>query len=425
MPLPDPRNHLLARCDVRRRLHCLIVALLCLNLGVDSARACWHLRRRSQCCPPACATPAHATWTVTDCGGVPAAQTHEPHAWMWGGHVVVTDCARGSVAEANAWAGVMLPAQCCQSAEPAHAIEGGEVVHDGTPIEGVVTENVVGGVEMPHDAPAVTENAVVHSPTIVLGAPGVGAAGLGAAGAASAQPQTARPVAPQPQIASPEPLPELRPATASDDTPRQADKVRPGDQPVPASLDLPEQSTAARQDSTAARPKPADEEMPAPPPRAEMPAVDELAVAPGDDMPREENLFDLFTTDDEESGEPSPPTNEPEMTEERATDGDDAPQPPAKDAPEESDAGAVEATAETPVPDEPLRRWTDATGEHHAQGWLVRIGEEEACILKVSGRHTTMALTDLSADDRDYVAAVAARLAGRPATAAAGDTAGL
>jgi|LakMenEpi03Aug12_release.lakeMendotaPanAssembly.Ray.scaffolds.fasta_scaffold1454512_1 hypothetical protein len=165
------------------------------------------------------------------------------------------------------------------------------------------------------------------------------------------------------------------------------------------------------------------------------PAVDDLALAPGDDTPREENLFDLFAVDDN-AGEQAAPTDEPEMTEERTTDGDDAepapaaddaPTPPAKDAPaEEADDDAVEATASTPVPDEPLRQWTDATGDHHAQGWLVEIDDDEALILKVSGRHTTMALTDLSADDQAYVSAVAARLAaGRSAAAAANDTAGL
>jgi hypothetical protein len=167
------------------------------------------------------------------------------------------------------------------------------------------------------------------------------------------------------------------------------------------------------------------------------PAVDDLALAPGDDTPREENLFDLFADDD--GGEQAAPTDEPEMTEERTTDGDDAepapaaddaPTPPAKDAPAEEAGGdaveTTEATAATSVPDEPLRRWTDATGDHHAQGWLVEIGADEAMILKVSGRHTTMALTDLSADDQAYVAAVAARLAaGRSAAAAANDTAGL
>lgn len=423
---------------MRRRLHCLIVALLCLNLCVDSARACWHLRRRSPCCPPACATPAYGAWTVIDCGVAPAAWTHEPHVWTWSGHVVVTD-----------------RAQCCPTGEPEYVGGGVEIVHDCTPVDGVVTEHVVDQEET-HDPQAGADGAVLHSPTTVLRSPGPGSPDLGspslsspslgaAASADPAQPPTARPVAPQPQVASQvasqEPLPDLRPATPSDDTPRRADKGLTGNPPVPASLDIPEQPTAPRQDAAAAQQKPATEEMPAPASRVEppaMPAVDDVAVAPPDDMPREENLFDLFAADDEDAGEQGTPADEPEMTEERATDGDDAepapatddaPKPPAQDDPqddpEEGDAGAVEATADTSVPDEPLRRWTDATGEHHAQGWLVRIGDEEACILKVSGRHTTMALADLSADDQAYVAAVAARLAGRPATAAAGDTAGL
>jgi len=393
---------------VRRPLHCLIVALLCLNLCVDSARACWHVRRRSQCCPapscsvPSCSAPSCGTWTVTTCAGDPAAWIHGPQEWA--GHVVLTDCGPGVVV----WADATQPAQCCVPDDVAYTVVAEHAIHDGIALDGVVvTQEVVDHVETQR---VVTEEAVVHSPTIVLGTAPAAAGDQG--------PQTARPVAPQPQAASREPLPDLRPATAAAGTLPQAD------QPVPASLDLPEQTAAPKQDATAAQPLPA---MPA------NPAVDDLAVAP-DDTPREENLFDVFADDD--AGEQAGPADEPEMTEERTTDGDDAepapaaddaPTPPAKDAPAEEAAGdAVEATAATSVPDEPLRRWTDATGDHHAQGWLVEIGADEAMILKVSGRHTTIALTDLSADDQAYVAAVAARLAaGRSAAAAANDTAGL
>lgn len=410
---------------MRRPLHCVIVALLCLNLCVDSARACWHVRRRSQCCPPpVCSAPSCGTRTVTTCAGDPAAWIHGPQEWA--GHVVLTDCGPGVVV----WADAAQLAQCCVPDDVAYAVVAEEAVHDGThdgiTIDGVVvTQDVVDHVDAQR---TVTEEAVVHSPTIVLG--------TAPAAVAEQGPQVARPVAPQPQAASREPLPDLRPATADAGTLPRAD------QPVPASLDLPEQ-TAARTQDAAATPLPAAEEMPAPaagsraepPAMPANPAVDDLALAPGDDTPREENLFDLFAVDDD-AGEQAAPTDEPEMTEERTTDGDDAepapaaddaPTPPAKDAPaEEADDDAVEATASTPVPDEPLRQWTDATGDHHAQGWLVEIDDDEALILKVSGRHTTMALTDLSADDQAYVSAVAARLAaGRSAAAAANDTAGL
>jgi len=339
---------------------------------------------------------------VTTCAGDPAAWIHGPQEWA--GHVVLTDCGPGVVV----WADATQPAQCCVPDDVAYTVVAEHAIHDGIALDGVVvTQEVVDHVETQR---VVTEEAVVHSPTIVLG--------TAPAAAGDQRPQTARPVAPQPQAASREPLPDLRPATAAAGTLPQAD------QPVPASLDLPEQTAAPKQDATAAQPLPA---MPA------NPAVDDLAVAP-DDTPREENLFDVFADDD--AGEQAGPADEPEMTEERTTDGDDAepapaaddaPTPPAKDAPAEEAAGdAVEATAATSVPDEPLRRWTDATGDHHAQGWLVEIGADEAMILKVSGRHTTIALTDLSADDQAYVAAVAARLAaGRSAAAAANDTAGL
>lgn len=398
---------------MRRPLHCVIVALLCLNLCVDSARACWHVRRRSHC-QPVCTAPSLGTWTATSCTGDPAAWIHAPHAWA--GHVVVIDCEPAVVA----WSGVMPPVPCCVSDDP-HAVVVEDVIHGGMEIDGIVSADVVGNVET---QPAVTEEAVVHSPTIVLGA---------APAATDAGPQIARPVAPQPQAASREPLPDLRPATANSSAPPQAD------QPVPASLDLPEQPKAPRQDATAAQPLPATAEMPTPAPasRAEpqempsAPAVDDLAAMPEDAAPREQNLFDLFAEDDEEAGDRAAPSDEPEMLEERATDGDDAkPAPATDDAPAQeapaTDDAAVEASAATSVPDEPLRRWTDATGDHHAQGWLVEIGGDEARILKVSGRHTVMPLADLSADDQAYVAAVAARLAaGRSSAAATNDTAGL
>lgn len=397
---------------MRRPLHCVIVALLCLNLGLDSARACWHVRRRSHCQPlyptPTLGTCSTlGTWTANCCTADPAAWTYAPQAWA--GHVVVMECEPAVFA----WSGGTPLSCCCVPGDP-HAVVVDEVIHGGMEIDGVVSADAAGQWE---PQPTTTEEAVVHSPTIVLGA---------VPAATDPVPQIARPVDPQPQSAAREPLPDLRPATANAGTLPRAD------QPVPASLDLPDQPKPPRQDATAAQPLPAA----APASRTEsleMPPaadVDDLAAMPEGNTPREQNLFDLFAEDDEETGERAAPTDEPEMLEERTTDGDDtAPAPTTNDAPAQEapgeDGAAVEAAAATTVPDEPLRRWTDATGDHHAQGWLVEIGGDEARILKVSGRHTVMALADLSADDQAYVAAVAARLAAGRSAAAANDTAGL
>jgi hypothetical protein len=58
-----------------------------------------------------------------------------------------------------------------------------------------------------------------------------------------------------------------------------------------------------------------------------------------------------------------------------------------------------------------MRRWTNDTGTHHTQGWLVEVRADRVRILKVNGRHTTVLTESLSAADRDYVSTVGDRLA--------------
>ena len=49
---------------MRRLIHSLIVAVLCLTLGIDTAKACWFLRHRSRShlCRPAACPPACPAW---------------------------------------------------------------------------------------------------------------------------------------------------------------------------------------------------------------------------------------------------------------------------------------------------------------------------------------------------------------------------
>jgi hypothetical protein len=74
-----------------------------------------------------------------------------------------------------------------------------------------------------------------------------------------------------------------------------------------------------------------------------------------------------------------------------------------------------------------MRRWTDDTGTRHVQGWLVELRADRVRILKVNGRHTTVPMASLSAEDRDYVSSVGDRLAAerKGAAPATTTTAGL
>ena len=83
----------------------------------------------------------------------------------------------------------------------------------------------------------------------------------------------------------------------------------------------------------------------------------------------------------------------------------------AEETPAEEPAAEAVPEAAFLVPDEPIRRWTNAAGTHHAQGWLVELHADRVRILKVNGRHTTMKRESLSEDDRAYVSAVGGRLA--------------
>lgn len=434
---------------MRRRLHCLIVFLLCSTLFMDTARACWHRRHRGRvdACQPAMQRPCRPTtcgsWTVTlvdDCS--PGAWVVAPPGWhadVTGagcGGVVIHD---GGLSEGMHWTqGVVvvegMSSTCCVPGDLSagtilddhpvvvdhpEMVADGVVVYDGgqPAVAGRAVEQVDAGSVPPAMPPRIAEDAaVIHDPTIVVGT-------------APAE-KTARPAAPQPQVAGREPLPELKPAATAAEQPVAASLDLPADAPLPADAD--EKPVAASR------------------PAAPMPAVDDLAV----DMPvapvtaREKNLFDEL---DDEAGEkpaddalPVAPVTRADADEEMHDEkpGDAEPRSPEKPAaaPAETDATSPDAAADAAdsapaaeadssamlVPDEPLRRWTDATGEHHAQGWLAEVHTDTVRILKVSGRYTTMAVADLSEADRAYVSATAAGLAAqRRAAATATSTAGL
>jgi len=393
----------------------MIVALLCLTLFVDSAKACWWLRphrSRAQVCRPVACRPAAqpACDIVSDA----------PVAYET---IFVDD-----------------QSDCLCSAPPAeHAADDHEAVNHET--GGQVIDIRAGEAE----ASVLEQGVVVHGPTIVVDtAPAQPAP-------AAAQPMpiaaTGPVVLPTPTPAE-EPIPELKPAIA----PQSPVAPASNEQPMP--------------EPAAGLGKPAESDQPVAPATPMPAAVEDLAggpdVKPPRQEPKEPNLFDLYGDDaddeaapseeppadsrpetaDDDAGEPAEDADddatladEAEMTEDdaeatetEANDGDSEPaeeaapaeEPAADAAAEEADA-APEAAAEQAeaepaeaamtVPNEPIRRWSNDSNTHHTQGWLVEVRADRVRILKVNGRHTTVLTESLSAADRDYVSAVGDRLA--------------
>lgn len=74
------------------------------------------------------------------------------------------------------------------------------------------------------------------------------------------------------------------------------------------------------------------------------------------------------------------------------------------------------------LPPEPVRRWLDDSGSHDTVGQLVEVHPDRVRIRKLNGRFTTVAISRLSAADKNYVTATGERLAAKPRLT---DTAGM
>jgi hypothetical protein len=427
-------------------MHSLIVALLCLTLFVDSAKACWWLRQhrgRSQVCRPAACPPASSV----PCRVV----TVEQHD-----HEVIvrddfgddqSDCVCGEAPAESA----AIDHQAFEQVIEHH-------VDEEAALEQAVVEQ--GTVEQSEVAHATVESAdradsvVVHGPTIVVDAsqPQPAAAvpqPASVMAAAAAEP-------PSPAAAQPMPVASASPAVLPTPTPAQEPipdlkpAITPQSQVAPASNEqlMLEPAAAAEKATEVDQPVAPTTPMPA--------AVENLAGGP--DMkpprtePKEPNLFDLYGDEGDEDAPAaeaptaSPPdaadagaaettedsaaeataTDEPEMTdndadakETEAADGESETAEPAASAEEPDTASEADpeqaeadpAAAALTVPNELLRHWSDDSGTHHAQGWLVEVQTDRVRILKVNGRHTTVWTESLSAADRDYVSEVGSRLA--------------
>jgi hypothetical protein len=147
---------------------------------------------------------------------------------------------------------------------------------------------------------------------------------------------------------------------------------------------------------------------------------EEQAMTP---EPLEPNLFDLYGDQEGDDAGDAMPLPADEAATEATPEAEETPE--VEEAPPEEPAAAEAAPAAFFLPNEPVRHWTNAAGTHQAQGWLVELQADRVRILKVNGRHTTVARESLSAADSAYVSAVNSRLTAERQTAAPMTTAGL
>lgn len=410
---------------MRRSIHSLIVALLCLTLFVDSAKACWWLRQhrgRSQVCRPAACPPASSVpYTVVT-------MEHHDHEVIFGDDFRdnQSDCHCGEVQAESAVVDHQAFEQVIE-----HHTDGEAVLEQARVEQGTVEQSEVAHPTVERADRA--ESVVVHGPTIVVDA--------SQAQPAAAVPQPASVMAaaaadqPSPAAAQPMPVASAGPTVLPTSTPAQ--------EPIPDLKPATPQSQVA----------PASNEQLVLEPTA---ATENLAGGPDGKPPKPEpkapNLFDLYGDEGDEdvpaaeAPAASPPeaadagaaentedsaaeataTDEPEMTEDAnateaaATDGESetaaepaasAEEPDTAPEAEPKQAEAEPAAAAWTVPNEPMRHWSDDSGSHHAQGWLVEVRTDRVRILKVNGRHTTVWTESLSAADRDYVSEVGGRIA--------------
>jgi hypothetical protein len=436
---------------MRRSLQSFIVALLCLTLGIDSAKACWLRRHRCRStaarhatCRPAteCIGHVHQVEMATAAyeAATPASRCTPQSAEMV---TLPAEC------HAPASDDCCHPAECCTAAGAAI-----EVVAETSTVVAVETAVTEAPAAVPADGDA---SIIVHGPTVVVDAaepqPGAAPAAqdllpvpqpappptsvvtpasgerpsaeapaaatdgklseqpaekpaeplvMPAPPAANAEPAAAAPVPPAPAASlavTPPPRPNLFDLYADADEPVSARPVRPeAESPVaPATPATPE---AVESTDAATTPEPPMKKEAAPVEATE-PADEPAQPATDADKPA--------TTPDQPVPEAKQPQAEP---------GDPQPEAPAVEAAEpaveDAAAGSAAETADATsrlVPAEQQRLWTDASGAHQALGWLVQVDTDRVRILKTSGRHTTVAIDSLSAADRDYVALVAARLA--------------
>jgi len=459
----------------------MIVSLLCLTLFVDTAKACWHRRHRGRShatcrpvtCPPSCSQPV---WRDLPPG--------------WDGSMadlVISDRPLYEVHESTGHAGI--PVECCVPCDgSAHAsVDFATQVFEHPAVEHAAVPKTMAGESVVVHGPTVVID-TIPKPAVPPAAPPAAppmpllfqqpAAGL-----------TAKAAEPNTSAAAEDPLPTLKPAPAVPPaiTPASGEKPMAAAAIDDAAATTETSETSESDDATnqpttpAAAPAAATPMPPAQPAPAEDLVGGPAMPAPVAEPPAE-NLFDELDDDEEETpsqrpaGKKSPEPSkepadeeadafsddaapsekpagtaepdgaaaakEPEMTEDadEEADGDAAEKPaeesdpapakaapPAEDAPQEKQAEADPAAAAFMVPDEPMRCFRDATGDHQIMGWLVELHTDSVRILKANGRYAMVRMDLLSAADQAYASEVGTSLAAKRqgAPLATHDTAGL
>ncbi len=220
-------------------------------------------------------------------------------------------------------------------------------------------------------------------------------------------PQPEKVLPPKPPVANLFDLLDDEADEETDDAEAAASLEKPSEKPTEPPVEEPIEEPTAEEAPTA--------------PATEKPATEEPAT---DASAEEKTSAPESQPDAKSDAKPAPaeetPTDETPTIETPAAEPNKLPVTPAE--PEADPSAAVLV-----VPREPMRHWRDATGTHHAQGWLVELETDRVRILKMNGRHTTVAIESLSTEDRDYVSVVGGRLAAEQQgiTPAQSTTAGL
>jgi len=258
--------------------------------------------------------------------------------------------------------------------------------------------------------------------------------------------------------AAPPDLQTVEPAVAVTDAAVAADLVEPASALAPTA-----EADAVAADAEMAAEQPAAEKPPVEPAEVDAVTTDAASVEPPmppapPAPPAEENLFDEFAADAIDDDAPITdgvgtfPEPEPLHEDDAGADGEtadplgepmpDEPQLPSDDTPaveqaEEASVGATDeagnevgieapdqrAVAAVPAVPEPLRLWTDASGQRAIVGTLVMMREDAVVIRKAGGTMVTVDLAQLSDVDRQHARVVGPRLAAAAGFAGGGSPA--
>ncbi|MGB8852370.1 MAG: SHD1 domain-containing protein [Pirellulales bacterium] len=413
---------------MRRWFHCLLIGVLTCSLSVDTARACWYLRRgHGPCgcwqpaCPPVATWPACHEVVIRDsacCGGAAYGTVVIVDGWRgdvcWEGtsHVVVGEVVADIAEPIVVAESTVTPSEPAPSREPTPAVAEPSAEPTPAPQEGIAAVAPA----VPELKPAVDAAPAVERVAALEPAPTESVAEAKPSEPAAEPAPATPPPATEPEVAVAAPIVPAPVAAA----PEPAPVVTAVEPPAPrGEPNIFEEVEAA---ADAAILDPAGTE-PAPEPAV---APSASAAAPSSDA--------LFA---EPAAKPEPavePLAAPVASESSAAADESAADPAAEPAADDAPAPAADEPAGKPAADEPdpfsdasrepVRRWVDDTGSYATVGTLVDVRADGVEIRKANGRTVIVPLDRLSEHDRGYAAAAEARLAAER-TPPTRDTAGL